>query len=178
MGGDKFLVKWEHFSDDENTWEPRSSIPDYILQFYEEDPKRLGKPAPIQPTEDNDEETFEIEKILDKRLMKGDKVEYLIKWKNYDDPEDNTWEPADDLEVADELIQIFETETMVKKKIEYSKAVDKKKEEVVKSTNNQEKDDKKTKTEKPNAKKANTNSTKLEPEHKQEESEKDKENGI
>ena len=30
--GDKFLVKWEHFSDDENTWEPRSSIPDYILQ--------------------------------------------------------------------------------------------------------------------------------------------------
>ena len=30
--GDKFLVKWDNFSEDENTWEPRSSIPDYILQ--------------------------------------------------------------------------------------------------------------------------------------------------
>merc|ERR1711892_45306 len=66
--GDKFLVKWEHFSDDENTWEPRSSIPDYILQFYEEDPKRLGKPAPIQPTDEQDEiteeEEFTVENIL------------------------------------------------------------------------------------------------------------------
>ena len=39
--------------------------------------------------------------------MKGNKLEYLIKWKNYDDPDDNTWEPAGDLEVAVELIQIF-----------------------------------------------------------------------
>ena len=30
--GDKFLVKWDNYSEDENTWEPRSSIPDYILQ--------------------------------------------------------------------------------------------------------------------------------------------------
>ena len=58
--------------------------------------------------EDNEEDAFEIEMILDKRVIKGKKVEYLIKWKNFDDPEDNTWEPADDLEVADELIQIFE----------------------------------------------------------------------
>jgi hypothetical protein len=48
-------------------------------------------------------------------VIKGKKIEYLIKWKNYDDPEDNTWEPADDLEVADELIQIFEN-TMVQNK--------------------------------------------------------------
>ena len=30
--GDKYLVKWENYSEDENTWEPRSSIPDYVLQ--------------------------------------------------------------------------------------------------------------------------------------------------
>jgi len=46
--GNKFLVKWENYPEDENTWEPKSSIPDYILQFYEEDLKRLGKPAPAQ----------------------------------------------------------------------------------------------------------------------------------
>ena len=53
---------------------------------------------------------------MDKRLIKGKKIEYLIKWKNYDDPEDNTWEPADDLEVADELIQIFENSMAQDKK--------------------------------------------------------------
>ena len=30
--GDKFLVKWENFSSDEDTWEPESSIPEYIVQ--------------------------------------------------------------------------------------------------------------------------------------------------
>ena len=30
--GNQFLVKWENYSEDENTWEPRSSIPDNILQ--------------------------------------------------------------------------------------------------------------------------------------------------
>jgi len=108
--GNKFLVKWENYPEEENTWEPRSSIPDYILQFYEEDPKRLGKPAPAQLVEEAEEETYEIEKILDKRITKRKKVEYLIKWKNYDDPKDTTWEPADALEVAEELIQIFENE--------------------------------------------------------------------
>ena len=50
-------------------------------------------------------------------MKKGKKIEYLIKWNNYDDPEDNTWEPADDLEVADELIQIFENSMVQKKKL-------------------------------------------------------------
>ena len=30
--GSKYLVKWENFPDSENTWEPKSSIPDYIVQ--------------------------------------------------------------------------------------------------------------------------------------------------
>ena len=30
--GNKFLVKWENYPEEENTWEPKSSIPDYILK--------------------------------------------------------------------------------------------------------------------------------------------------
>jgi len=30
--GNNFLVKWENYTDEENTWEPRSSIPGFILK--------------------------------------------------------------------------------------------------------------------------------------------------
>ena len=43
------------------------------------------------------DEEYEVEKVLDKRVKKG-QVEYLVKWKNYDDPDDNTWEPIGNLE--------------------------------------------------------------------------------
>ena len=52
------------------------------------------------------EEEYEVEKILDKRVRKG-KVEYYVKWKNWDNPDDNTWEPIEHLE-CEELIQEYE----------------------------------------------------------------------
>jgi len=42
----KYLVKWDNYPSTDNTWEPRSSIPRFILKFYEQDPSRLGMPAP------------------------------------------------------------------------------------------------------------------------------------
>ena len=30
--GSKYLVKWENFPSDQNTWEPKSSIPKFILK--------------------------------------------------------------------------------------------------------------------------------------------------
>ena len=30
--GNNFLVKWENYSDEENTWEPRASIPGFVLK--------------------------------------------------------------------------------------------------------------------------------------------------
>ena len=58
-------------------------------------------------------EEYEVETIVSKRLRKGKllesvqviscnlpsgKAEYLVKWKGWEDPDDNTWEPIGNLE--------------------------------------------------------------------------------
>jgi len=53
------------------------------------------------------DEEYEVEEILDKRQTK-EGMEFLVKWKNFDDPDDNTWEPADNLADAEEKIKQFE----------------------------------------------------------------------
>src|SRR5208337_4514411 len=58
----------------------------------------LLEPAPkntrLSTTEevDSESEEYEVERILDSR-QQGRNVEYLVKWKNYEQ-EENTWEPV------------------------------------------------------------------------------------
>jgi hypothetical protein len=49
-------------------------------------------PPPIQIGE---EEEYEVEMILDARLRRGNKLQFLVKWKGYTD-EHNTWESEED----------------------------------------------------------------------------------
>ena len=51
-------------------------------------------------------ENYEVEKIVDKRIMLG-QIEYLVKWKGWG-IEDNTWEPQEHLEEVHTLIDVFE----------------------------------------------------------------------
>ena len=55
-----------------------------------------------------DEREYEAEKILDARRNKekGNRLEYLVKWKEYTDAE-NTWEPAKHLINAQRLLRNF-----------------------------------------------------------------------
>ena len=39
------------------------------------------------------------------RMLSG-KAEYLVKWKGWENPDDNTWEPIENLESSEELIKV------------------------------------------------------------------------
>jgi len=56
--------------------------------------------------EEEEEVEFTVEKILNHRVNKKGKKEYFLKWKGFTD-EDNTWEPAANLNCED-LVEIYE----------------------------------------------------------------------
>ena len=55
---------------------------------------------------DDEEELYKVEKILKKRISKG-QVQYLVKWDGWA-PEFNSWLPKEDVGLP--LIQMFESE--------------------------------------------------------------------
>jgi len=61
------------------------------------------KKEPEEYSEEEDDE-YEVEKILDKRRKKGI-IQYLVKWLGYDE---TTWEPEENLENCRKLVEEFE----------------------------------------------------------------------
>jgi len=66
------------------------------------------KKIPPNPVIIEGEEEFEVEKILNKRMVRG-KEKFLVRWKGYTAEED-TWESRENLENAKELVEEFERE--------------------------------------------------------------------
>merc|ERR1711936_1518045 len=56
------------------------------------------------------EAEYGVESVVSKRETEEGKVEYLVKWKGYDASE-NTWEPVENLDSSQELIDEFEGRT-------------------------------------------------------------------
>jgi len=88
---------------------------------HDEDEEMNGAPAQENGVAEDDEsgeeegeEVYVVESILDKRVRRGE-IEYLIKWKGYDNPEDNTWEPKGNCHCPD-LIEDFEAKLKLKEK--------------------------------------------------------------
>jgi hypothetical protein len=57
-------------------------------------------------SDEGDENVFEVEAILAMRKMKGQERQYLIRWKGYT-PEWDTWEPIENLDGCQKLLDDF-----------------------------------------------------------------------
>ena len=58
------------------------------------------------------EEEYKVESILDSKRT-GDQWEYLVKWKGYG-PEEDSWEPKENLDHAKELLKKYHRKLMKK----------------------------------------------------------------
>jgi len=67
--------------------------------------QKAMKPAPVIV---EGEEEFEVEKILNKRKIRG-KDKFLVRWKGYT-AETDTWEDRENLKNAGKLVKEFERE--------------------------------------------------------------------
>ena len=72
-----------------------------------EDKRGKSRKASKKKEEEDEEEEYEVETIIEKREMFGD-VQYLVKWKGWEDPTDRTWEPLENLTGSMNLVEIFE----------------------------------------------------------------------
>lgn len=109
-GVPKYKIHWKGYPKAQATWEPVSNCQQAKTQIkkfeQKQSAKKSPKKKPAQTVAEPVEETYTVQKILDKRETNGN-VEYLVKWHGWPKSA-STWEPIANLENVQALIDKFE----------------------------------------------------------------------
>jgi hypothetical protein len=98
------------------TWKIHPVISVAHLEPYKDDPYQRALPAPLPDViadedEDGEHEEWEVEEIIGDRFNKRRKRnEWLVKWRNFG-PEQNTWEPIENLANAGTIFDDYKAKS-------------------------------------------------------------------
>ncbi|CAG9857494.1 unnamed protein product [Phyllotreta striolata] len=117
-----FLIRWKGYEEESDTWEPVDTLScNDLIKAYrakkKSSPKTNKKPSKPKDTSDewDENEDFEVDKILDVHFCKDGKREFLVSWKGYSMKE-SSWEPEENMSCK-ELIAKF------MQKVEHAKSL-------------------------------------------------------
>ena len=116
-GNTEYLVKWKGYKT--SNWQPTQNLAAAwnVVDAFENGAADSDSDSDSEINEENGEvtnsnDTHELEAILDK-INVG--IEYLVKWKHFNDPDNNTWENKKDLKAkaAQLLMKQFEEDRII-----------------------------------------------------------------